>query len=89
MVINNIFNMDSKYVGYLQSLESSGILFSDDIEKIKGEWCFGMKIFEADGLNNDTLKILFPDKPERGTVLKWLEENKVEVYSSGNMVQTV
>jgi hypothetical protein len=77
------------YIGYFQSLDSSGILFSNNLQFLKDQWCFGMKIFEADDLTEVSLTLLFPDKPAMGTILKWLEENKKEVYSDGCMPITL
>lgn len=78
-----------EYIGYYQSLDASGTVFSSDLEHLKKQWYFAAKIFEADGLTQEGLKLLFPDKPPMGTVLKYLVENKKEVWSDGNMVYEV
>ena len=75
-----------KYIGYLTSLESSTVIWSDDIEFIKKQWCFGMAIFESNGIDREKLKELFPEKPERGVVLDYLSENFNLVYQSGILV---
>ena len=35
------------YLAYYEILESSGFYISNDLAKLKGEWCFAMRIFEV------------------------------------------
>lgn len=79
-------NDQGRYVGYFTSLESSGIGFSDDLDILKGQWCFGMAIFEANGLTKSKIKELFPYKPERPTVLNYLKANNILVHREGNII---
>lgn len=76
----------SKYVGYLTSIEGSGLMWSDDIEAIKGQWCFGLAIFETNGLTQEKLKDIFPTPPERGVILQYFSENLKFVYQVGTII---
>jgi hypothetical protein len=80
---------EGKYIGYFQVLEGSGILFSDDLDKLAGTWCFCYKIFETEGLTMSDIETIFPDKPQLGVVLEWLEQNKKEVKSYGEILHRV
>lgn len=75
-----------KYIGYFTSLESSVILFADTIKELKDEWCFGMAIFETEGLNAVKLKEAFPQPPERGEILTYLKENYNCVHREGSLI---
>jgi hypothetical protein len=75
-----------KYIGYLTAIEGSNIIWSDDIEFIKKQWCFGMAIFESGGLNVEKLKEAFPAPPERGVILEYFSENLNVVFQSGNLI---
>ena len=76
-------NKTGKYIGYYKSLEGSGVGFSDIIEVAKGQWCFGMVVFENAGLTTDILKEKFPDSPPQGTILSFLESSYKELYRQG------
>lgn len=76
----------SKYLGYLTSIEGSGLMWSDDIETIKGQWCFGLAIFETNGLTKEKLKTIFPTAPERGVILQYFSENLKFVYQVGTII---
>lgn len=80
-----------KYIGYFQSLEGSCIIFSDDLNYLsKGVWSFGHKIFETDGLSMDDIEKMYPEpRPALGTVLDWLEKNKKEIESTGNILHRI
>ncbi len=79
-------NETGKYIGYFTSLEGSAIAFSDDIEELKGVWCFGMKIFQNTDMSKTKLTELFPNKPEIGVVLFYLSENFQEVNDEGVLI---
>jgi hypothetical protein len=75
-----------KYIGYLTTLESSAILWSDNIEDIKKEWSFGTTIFESNGVDAIKLKEIFPEPPKRGMILDYLKNNHVCVYRDGQII---
>jgi hypothetical protein len=75
-----------KYIGYLTSIEGSSFIWDDDIDVIKNKWCFGMAIFESNGLDFAKLKEVFPEPPERGVVLDYLIENLQVVFQSGTIM---
>jgi hypothetical protein len=79
-------NHEGKYIGYLASLEGSNLIWSDDIEFIKKQWCFGMAIFESNGLDMTKLKEAFPEPPERGVILDYLSENLQVVHQNGVII---
>lgn len=35
------------YLAYYEVIESSGFHISNDLDKLKSEWCFSMRIFEV------------------------------------------
>lgn len=76
----------SKYVGYLTSIEGSWLIWNDDIEIIKEQWCFGLAIFETNGLTKEKLKDIFPILPERGIILQYFSENLKFVYQVGTII---
>lgn len=75
-----------KYIGYLTSIEGSVLIWSDDIEVIKKQWCFGMAIFESNGLTNEKIKEVFPVLQERGVLLEYLTENLQFVFQQGTII---
>jgi len=75
-----------KFIGYLTTFEGSGIVWADNVEEIKTEWCTGMAIFESNGLDVKKLKEAFPEPPERGVVLDYLSENLIFVHQEGVIV---
>ena len=44
-----------KYLAYYEVIESSGWKLSDDLEELKGNWCFNMRIFKTPGLTQEEL----------------------------------
>lgn len=85
--MEKIRNQNSgKYIGYLTSIEGSAIVWADDIDEIKSEWCFGMTIFESDGLDSSKLKEIFPQPPERGIILDYFKENLNCVFRDGHII---
>lgn len=78
-----------KYIGYLISIEGSALMWNDDIEVIKKQWCFGMAIFESNGLTNKKLKEVFPELPERGVLLEYLTENLPFVFQEGTIIDKI
>ena len=75
-----------KYIGYLTTLESSTIVWSDDIDEIKGIWCFGSSIFESNGIDSIKLKEIFPEPPHRGVILDYFKNNLKLVCRDGVMI---
>jgi len=76
-------SLSGKYIGYLTTIEGSNLFWSDDIEEIKKEWCFGMAIFETNGLDYVKLKEIFPEPPGRGVILDYLIENLKVAHQDG------
>lgn len=76
-------NETGKYIGYYKSMEGSAIGFSDIMEVVKGQWCFGMVVFENNGLTMVRLKELFPDQPAQGVILTYLEHEYKQIYRHG------
>lgn len=79
-------NKEGKYIGYLTTLEGSTVVWSDNIEEIKSQWCFGLSIFESDGLDAVKLKTIFPIPPHRGVILDYLKNNLKLVCRDGIMI---
>lgn len=75
-----------KYVGYLTSLEGSCVIFSDDLDFIKGHWCFGMEIFETNGLTEKDLLEAVKPPVERGVVYNYFKKNLKSLYKDGNLI---
>ena len=46
---------EKTYLGYFEVLEGSGWKLSNDLEFLKGQWCFNMRIFETDELTQEDL----------------------------------
>ena len=82
-------SFSGKYIGYLTTIESSNIIWSDDIEEIKKEWYFGIAIFENDGIDYDKLKKIFPEPPGRGVILDYLIENLKVVHQDGVLISKI
>lgn len=52
------------YLAYYESVEGSGFVLHKDLEKLKGEWCITMRIFETPDLTQEELsKIKRPILP--------------------------
>ncbi len=86
-IIHNTKNMKSgKYIAYLTSIEGSSIIWSDDLEEIKKEWCMGRAIFESNGIDSIKLKEIFPTPPERGVILDYFSENLPLVLQEGALM---
>ncbi len=54
-----------KYLAYYEVIESSGWKLSDDLEGLKGEWCFAMRIFDVNNMTQEDLdnmpKPIYPE----------------------------
>ena len=69
------------YLAYYEILESSGFYISDDLEELKGEWCFAMRIFEVpEELTLDEFNKL--EKPR----FKKAKDNYKQIYSEGSLM---
>ena len=79
-------NKEGKYIGYLSTLEGSTVVWSDDIEEIKSQWCCGSSIFESNGIDAVKLKSIFPEPPHRGVILDYLKNNLKLVCRDGIMI---
>lgn len=75
-----------KYVGYLSFIEGCNIVWSDNIDDIKNQWCFGMAIFESNGIDIFNLKEVFPNPPERVILLDYFAENLKLVFQTGQII---
>lgn len=69
------------YLAYYEVLESSGFSISDDLEKLKGQWCFAVRIFEIP----DELTMEEFNSWEKPRFPKVKEQFK-QVYSQGNLI---
>ena len=69
------------YLAYYEVLGSSGFYISNDLDKLKGEWCFAMRIFEVpDELTLDEFNKL--EKP-RFQKAKQLYK---QIYTEGGLI---
>lgn len=84
--MSTINKEQGKYIGYMTSLESSTIVWAENIEDIKAEWSFGVAIFESNGITKTELKKAFPEPPERGVILEYLKDNLKCVYRTGAII---
>ena len=67
-------------------IEGSSIVWSDDIEFIKKEWCLSMAIFESDGIDSKKILEIFPNRVELGSVLNYFIENLKVAYQDGHLI---
>ena len=69
------------YIAYYETIESSGFHISNDLDKLKGEWCFSMRIFEV------------PDAFTQDEFSKWekprfpkVKNTFKQIYSEGHLM---
>lgn len=68
------------YIGYFETIESYGCVLSDDLEKIKNQWCFATRIFEAPDLTKEEF-----DKIKSPKYLRIKDKYEL-IYSDGNLL---
>ena len=69
------------YLAYYEIPESSGFYISNDLKKLKGEWCFAMRIFEVpEELNLDEFNKL--EQPR----FKKAKDSYKQIYSEGCLI---
>lgn len=69
------------YLAYYECLEASTFNISNDLDKLKGEWCVSMRIFEVpDDLTMEKFKEL--EKPRFPKVKNTYQQ----IYSEGHLI---
>jgi hypothetical protein len=80
------------YLAYYQVIESSGTKVSDNLEELKQEWCFAMRIYDIEDSKEEDIRQDFKEKygqPEMGTFPNYLDDRFKLVYEEGVMLHKV
>lgn len=68
------------YTAYQEAIEGAAWMMDEDIDKLKAQWCFSMRIFKTSDLTmDDLLKIEKPRYPK-------IKEKYELVHSLGHLM---